>query len=186
MAAVTERLAPAQLRRVAAEAGIGPTDPLGPLMDVLADTVDAVTDLPADCARKFDAMDVRLSAILDRAETLAGGHIARAAAAELPRAVNRLVLVRYWWLAVFVGVILAGGIYGGYWWGDRTRAQQVVQIRAGLDLALSGKNAAQWLGLMRMNTMDGALQGCRPVPQSTGGEACSFTLWTKPPPAWSQ
>lgn len=181
-ALTTERLAPAQLRRVATEAGIGPGDPLGPVIDALADAVDAVTDLPADCARKFDAVDARLSAILAKAEALAGGHIARAAAAELPGAVDRLVVAKYWWLTVFVGVILAGGIYGGYWWGDRTRAEQVFEMRAVMDVALTGKTAAAWAALMRLNvTNDGLL--CTPAPLKAGGEGCSFTLWTtKPPP----
>ena len=177
------RRRPAQLRRVAAEAGIGPDDPLAPLVDELSVTVEALSKLPGDCGKKFDAVDARLSAILDKAEALAGMHIARQAALEIPKAVDRVVRMRYWWLAVLFGVMLACAACGGYWYGEMRRDEQVGQIRAGLDLALNRNNAEIWLALMRMNQADNALENCRPVPQNTGGEACSFVLWTRLPPA---
>lgn len=87
-------------------------------------------------------------------------------------------------IALAAGVLtatLAIGGGGGYWLGYSVGADMTVQVQQGLDRKLKGRDAAQWLDLMRMNTADDALRNCTPVTQSASGTACAFTLWTKPP-----
>ena len=93
-----------------------------------------------------------------------------------------------WWLivrnfALAVGALTAALMLGsgvGYWLGYSVGADQTVQIQNGLDRALKGREAAQWLELMRLNR-DGALRNCTPVAQTGDGSACTFTFWTKLP-----
>ena len=183
MASLTgDRFRPARLLKVAAEAGIRDTDPLYLVMDEMEVMTDHLRKLPEQCQAKFDTLDRRLTAVLEKSETLAGGHLARQDAAELPAAIDRLMLVKRWWLVIIVGVLLAGAVCLGYWYGERRRDDQLVQIGAGLERALTRRDAEIWLALMRLNDVQLSLANCRVIPQATGGEACSFVFWTRSPP----
>ncbi len=178
---MSSRYIPARLLRVAAEAGITDRDPLRPVFEELDIITEKLVMLPGQCQQKFETLDARLTAILEDSQALAGGRLARQAAAEIPAAVDRVVLMRYWWLTVFVGVILALGIYGGYWYGERTRQQELVQLSAGFDMVLTRQNAESWLNLMRQNPQPTALEDCRPIATTGNGSACSYALWRRAP-----
>jgi hypothetical protein len=98
---------PARIRRAAAESGIGPHDMLGPL-------VEAIADLPDDCARRMDAVVTELSKVAARASD----QIAFKAVESLPRAMDRAILGRARMLTA--GIVLAAlaiGVGGGVWVG---------------------------------------------------------------------
>jgi hypothetical protein len=98
--------------------------------------------------------------------------------------INRMT----WWLiarniALAVAALTAALAIGsgvGYWLGYSVGADQTIQIQNGMDRILKGRDAAQWLELMRMNG-EGALRNCIPVTRPGDGAACAFTLWTKLP-----
>jgi hypothetical protein len=108
--------------------------------------------------------------------------LATGAAAEM----NRMT----WWLIARNITLAAGALTAtlsigsgvGYWLGYSAGADQTIQVQTGLDRVLKGRDAAQWLNLMRMNKED-ALRNCTPVARSGDGAACTFTLWTKLPSA---
>jgi hypothetical protein len=95
-----------------------------------------------------------------------------------------------WWLiarnitlaAGALTAMLAIGSGVGYWLGYSVGADQTIQVQTGLDRVLKGRDAAQWLNLIRMNK-DDALRNCTPVAHPGDGLACTFTLWTKLPSA---
>lgn len=100
---------PARIRRAAAESGIGPHDMLGPL-------VEAIADLPDDCARRMDAVVTELSKVAARASD----QIAFKAVESLPRAMDRAILGRARMLTA--GIVLAAltiGVGGGVLVGKR-------------------------------------------------------------------
>jgi hypothetical protein len=100
-------------------------------------------------------------------------------------ALNRLT----WWLiarnlvlavgALTAALAMGGGV--GYWLGYGVGVDQTVQVQSGLERALKGRDAKQWLSLIRLNNGEEALRHCTPVAQSGDGLACSVTLWTKLP-----
>jgi hypothetical protein len=66
---------------------------------------------------------VRLSEVLEQAKAQAGGRLAQTASAELPRAIDQLVLQRYRFL--FGGMLLAALLVGagcGYWYRAATNS----------------------------------------------------------------
>jgi hypothetical protein len=95
-----------------------------------------------------------------------------------------------WWLIARSITLAAGALMAtlaigsgvGYWLGYSVGTDQAIQVQTGLDRVLKGRDAAQWLNLMRMNK-DGSLRNCTPVAQPGDGAACTFTLWTKLPSA---
>ena len=178
------RLAAAQLRRVAAESGIGPADPLGPVIEALAETSDAVSALPDDCARRFDNLDARLAALLNDAKAAAAGELAHTAGRALPAAVRELTFRQHRGMflaaaAALVAALLIGAA-GGYWFGWSDEATKYVQTPSELGVALTGPAAADWTTLIRLNDIRRAERTCAP---QAGGVACSISLWVKPPPA---
>jgi hypothetical protein len=97
-------------------------------------------------------------------------------AAELARAHNRRSMLVQ--VAMVVGALLIGA---GVGYG--TADMRLTTAVAGLDRGLTGPEARQWLGLMRDNDIVRAARSCAP---QAGGTACSFALWTDPPPAAAQ
>jgi hypothetical protein len=86
-------------------------DPSAPFLRALADRTEIE-----------EQRDRRVERLLDAAERVAGGQIAKIAAAELPGAVERLVLQRYrvMVLTVAAGMIVATGLaFGAGWWFGR-------------------------------------------------------------------
>ena len=72
-----------------------------------------------DHAAEHQVHEARLAALLDRAETIAGGQLARTAAAALPGAIDRLVVRRHLWMVLATAgalvAMLLVGVGGGYW-----------------------------------------------------------------------
>jgi hypothetical protein len=62
--------------------------------------------------------------------------------------------------------------------GSRTEAERSAGLLGEFNLALSKRDAARWLDMMRKNP-HGAFDRCTDVPQASG-KACSFVLWTEP------
>jgi hypothetical protein len=94
-------------------------------------------------------------------------------AAELARAHNRRSML------VQVAMVV-GGLVIGAGIGYGTANVRLTAAVAGLDRRLTGPDALQWLGLMRDNDIARAARSCA---SQAGGTACSFALWTDPPPA---
>jgi hypothetical protein len=68
--------------------------------------------------------------------------------------------------------------------GSRTEAERSAGLLGEFNLALSNRDAARWLDIMRKNPQPGALDRCASVDTTaTGGRACSFVLRTEPPRA---
>jgi hypothetical protein len=68
-------------------------------------------------------------------------------------------------------------------WGSRTEAERYVNLPAEYGVAMKNSDPARWLDLMRKNRQPGALDHCTSVSQTNGGSACTYVLWTEPPPA---
>jgi hypothetical protein len=83
-------------------------DPAAPFLRALADRTEIE-----------EQRDRRVEKLLETAERVAGGQIAKMAAAELPRAVERLVLQRYQAMVLAVAAMLLlmlGAGFGAGWW----------------------------------------------------------------------
>jgi hypothetical protein len=85
--------------------------------------------------------------------------------------------------------LLLAGVGGGYLWASIRGAERYaalqekyVNLPAEFNMAMANHDAERWLDLMRKNTAKGALDGCSPVKQDGGGQACSYTFWTELPP----
>jgi hypothetical protein len=72
---------------------------------------------------------------------------------------------------------LTGGI--GWWFGSSTEAAMYIKTPANLGAALTRSDAAEWVNLMRLNTIGKSNRTCA---QQPGEEACTFSLWTKRSP----
>jgi hypothetical protein len=160
-----------RVRQAARDAGILPSDPLGPVIEALA-------DIPAEVERRIADMRAGLSEVLEQAKKAAGGQLAAAVAEELPEAIDRLVVQRYWLICVAGAVLIAAALVGGYRWGSNAAAQRYANLPAEFDVAMTNHDAAKWLDMMRKNPR-GAFDRCTDVPQ-VSGRACSFVLWTEP------
>jgi hypothetical protein len=135
------------IETAARDMGIIPGDPAYGFVQFMIRSAEADT-----LARK--AHVATLAQMLDRAEKQAGGQLARTAAFELPGAVDRLVLIRFWWLVALamLGVVaLAGLAFGAGWFWRATEVENVT------------------------------VSGCVPSPQQSG-QAFTCTFWTRPPP----
>jgi hypothetical protein len=109
---VTDRAA---IEAAARDIGVVPGDPAYAFVQLMLQTKD-------DHATEHVAHEARLAKLLDRAESVAGGQLARTAAMELPRAVERLVLQRFRVMVlVTAGVMVAlfGAGFGAGWWAGR-------------------------------------------------------------------
>ena len=82
--------------------------------------------------------------------------------------------------AVLLLVALLAGARAGYWFGQSAEAARFVQVPAGLGVAMTGPDAAQWVDLMRLNDIGKAERVCG---SRSGGVACTISLWVKPPTA---
>jgi hypothetical protein len=181
------RILAAKVRQAAVEAGIGPDSPLAPFVDGLAEAVQAVIETPVE-------VDLRIRPIL--AEM-------KAARADLEKASSRplltsdqikrdllpviLALMRETRPFIMAGLFLAafcvGGVLGN-WRGGRAAADSYAKLPAEWNITLmTNHDAARWIELIRKNQQKGVFDDCKPVPQPNGGKACSFLLWTDPPPA---
>lgn len=160
----------ARLARSAADAA-RVNDPSAPFLRALADRTEIE-----------EQRDSRVEKLLETAERVAGGQIAKVAASELPRAVERLVLQRFRvMVAAVAGMLVATLVVGagaGYWFGYRDEAERTLEAQGGLPGALTGEGAVQWLNLMRLNDITRASRTCS---QQAGREACSIALWIQPP-----
>lgn len=91
---------------------------------------------------------------------------------------------RHTWRNTLIGAgllaaALAIGWVGGAWFGYANADA----ARAGLSRELTGAQAAEWRDLIQMNDIASAPRTCG---AQHGGEACTFTLWTKLPSAGGQ
>jgi hypothetical protein len=126
--------------------GIVPGDPAYPFVQFMLRLAD-------DAALDRRGHEVRIGELLDRAERQAGGQIARAAIAELPYAIDKLVLVRHRRLYLLAGIIL-------------------------LAVLISGIGIGRYL--FAAAPRQALVTDCVPSPQPSG-EAFTCTFWTHLP-----
>jgi hypothetical protein len=108
--------------------------------------------------------------------------IADAVARMDARLVQRLAQFNRWAIviAALLGMaIVLGAWSGGYWWGYRAAENRLAPVPAALGEALTGREAAVWLTLIRNNDIDQVRRTCA---AQNGREACAFTLWIEPVP----
>jgi hypothetical protein len=108
--------------------------------------------------------------------------VADAVARMDARLVYRMIQFNRWAIAIalFLGVAMASGVgTASYWWGYRSAENRLVDIPAALGAALTGRDAAVWLDLMRNNDIARANRTCS---AQNGRNACSFSLWADPMP----
>lgn len=150
-----------RLRAAAAQAGIGPDDPLAPLLDALDQTAQRVRGLPDPAAE---------AAI---AERVADGITERVEASLARRA-----RTMEWRLFAYGGTAALGAVaiaFAAGWWAGA--AQPVMT-----DL---GPQQRQVVQMLRTNDMAAALDRCTPIPQNAG-RACAVAIWLDPPPPAQQ
>jgi hypothetical protein len=105
----TDRVA---IEDAARNMGIVPGDPAYAFVQFMLQRQD-------DHAAEHQVHEERLAKLLDRAETVAGGQLARTATLELPRAVDRLVAQRFSVMAVAAAVTMIAMValgFGAGWW----------------------------------------------------------------------
>ena len=75
---------------------------------------------------------------------------------------------------------MAGAAWGGgYWCGYRAAEGRLVDVPAALGVALTGRDAAEWLRLIRDNDIGRVNRSCN---EQNERRACAFWLWTEPAP----
>jgi hypothetical protein len=104
-------------------------------------------------------------------------------AAKLARAYNwRTVTLAA--LALVAAVVVAG--VGGWWKGVDDGRAEAAAAATDLRSAFSagGDEAMAWRDLMTFNQghIKQAVSNCRPIPTTTGQQACEVPLWTGPKP----
>jgi len=83
-------------------------------------------------------------------------------------------------IAALLGMaIVLGAWSGGYWWDTARPKTGWPPFRPALGEALTGREAAVWLTLIRNNDIDQVRRTCA---AQNGREACAFTLWIEPVP----
>jgi hypothetical protein len=124
-------LAAAKLRRVAAESGVGPDDPLRPLIDALADAVATLSD----AAQKIEAATKRAGGPLTEyqirtlAHSLATG--SHDAVTKLVVATNRKTVMRYAGGVLALALAAAGtGMLCGWHYAEQRNADLLSWGRA--------------------------------------------------------
>jgi len=108
--------------------------------------------------------------------------VADAVARMEHRLAGRMIGFNRW--AIVLAMLLGMGIAalagaGGYWWGYRAAGAQLVPVPAALGEALTGRDAALWLALIRNNDIGRVNRTCA---MQNGRTACSFALWAEPVP----
>ena len=113
---------------------------------------------------------------------VAGAAVTDAVARMDARLAHRMIQFNRWAIAaaLLLGMVIAGGAgAGGYWWGYRAAESQLVDVPAAVGVALTGRDAAAWLALMRDNDIARVNRTCAP---QNGRNACSFSMWVEPVP----
>jgi hypothetical protein len=171
------------------DAGILPTDPLGPVMEELA-------DIPGEIERRIAPLLAEVRAATAKPPILASeikalnAAAARHASNELPYAIMKLTATTFWRTSLLAGAaglgLLLAGLGGGYWWGRSTDA---IEINRSLDalpaaaLQFRPTDAAQWLKLIQNNDITKALAACAdPRTSPDGRPACNLPVWLGPAP----
>ena len=98
------------------------------------------------------------------------------------RLVHRMIQFNRWAIAtaLLLGAAIAGGVgAAGYCWGYRAAENRQIEVPAALGAALTARDAAVWLGLIRDNDIARVNRTCAP---QNGREACSFGMWAEPMP----
>lgn len=172
------------------------------LLTMAADNAERVGDTSAPFLRGLvvrcdieDERDERVEHMLDRAETVAGGLIGRELARQLPGALDRIALRRFFgWIAAGGAVVLAaiaGAYFGGHYLGREEGRKQahdmVVEVQGSLNTGLQGLTAHQaytWARLIKFNQdVDLFRRECtRDDIKGHGRQYCTYTLWDEPPP----
>jgi hypothetical protein len=122
------------------------------------------------CARAPWTQDERRAAVAD------------AVARMDTRLVGRMIQFNRWAIAsaLLLGVALAGGVgVASYWWGYRAAENRLIDVPTVLGAALTGRDAAVWLDLMRYNDIARVNRTCA---AQNGRNACSFVMWAEPTP----
>ena len=137
---------------------------MSPVVEGFAEAVESLGDLPAECARQFEPVAMRLGELIQVAGRVAARPSMSAAQVaaignQLTTAVVRdgaLVKAIRWRNAALGTGLLAGaaaaGFAGGCYWHAWSRQPPVA-----------------------------AVTSCRPAPQANGGEAFTCTFWTHLP-----
>jgi hypothetical protein len=77
--------------------------------------------------------------------------------------------------AALAGAALTtAALVSGYWWVSSTEAERYAALPAEVNLALTNRDAAKWMDLIRRNQLPGALAHRTPATTTNGGKACSF------------
>lgn len=108
-------------------------------------------------------------------------------AARLARAHNwRTVILA---ALALVGAVAVAGV-GGWWKGVDDGRAEAAAAATDLRSAFSagGDEAMAWRDLMTFNQghIKQAIANCRPIPTTTGQQACAVPLWTGPKPVAAQ
>jgi hypothetical protein len=103
------RVAAARIRTAAADAGIRPEDPLGPLMAALADTVEALAKLPAATAREMAPVETRMRELTVTAQQVAQRPLIDAG--QIRYEILPYLLAVAKWSQVLIGVLLLLGAF---------------------------------------------------------------------------
>ena len=106
--------------------------------------------------------------------------VADAVARMDARLAQRMIQFNRW--AIVIALVLGGTIAGGvgaagYWWGYHAAESQLVDVPAAVGAALTGRDAAVWLDLMRENDIARVNRTCA---AQNGRKACSFVMWVEP------
>jgi hypothetical protein len=106
--------------------------------------------------------------------------VAEAVARMDARLAQRMIQFNRW--AIVIALVLGGTIAGGvgaagYWWGYHAAESQLIDVSAAVGAALTGRDAAVWLDLMRENDIARVNRTCA---AQNGRNACSFVMWVEP------
>jgi hypothetical protein len=184
------RHARAELERAVREGGLS-RDPMRLPLGALAVTLGAIEKLFAATVAQFritsEGLDRRLTTALCQANQPADPktmeQLRVAAARGASQEVLALVRAHNWRTTLLAGAVLAGSVLiagvGGYWWGYRAAENRLIEVPAAVGMALTGRNAAVWLDLMRNNDIDTVNRTCA---AQNGRNACSFSMWAEPMP----
>lgn len=198
------------LREAARAAGLQPGDPLAPLVEALAVTVEHLDGqhdaLVAASAEMVDALRIVLAEGRETAEAEADWFRAECRSTEAETVTNLSVAIADASAHAFAGRVraldrrtatlvalgmvgtLITGSGGGWWAGVTTARAAIVQTEEGLRAAFRNgpETARLWSDLMAWNNVRTAVVRCRDAGQireEGGRKVCSLLLWVSAPPA---